>query len=163
MEGQLPCRSELSLPSPSAALFLAACTSDAGQKQTAGTIIGGIGGAIIGSQLGSGSGQIVATAIGTFAGALIGADIGKSLDRADQLAMRQAEARAHSAPIGDQIIWQNPDSGNSGSVTPVREGTNAQSGAYCREYQTVVTIDGRDQRAYGTACQQPDGSWEIIG
>ncbi len=150
-------------PLAAAALFLGACTGDAGQKQTAGTIIGGIGGAVIGSQIGSGSGQLVATALGTFAGALIGADIGKSLDRADQLAMRQAEQQAHSAPIGDQIVWNNPDSGNSGSVTPVREGTNARSGAYCREYQTMVTIGGREQRAYGTACQQPDGSWQVVG
>lgn len=149
-------------PLAAAALILGACTGDAGQKQTAGTIIGGIGGAVIGSQIGSGSGQLVATALGTFAGALIGADIGKSLDRADQLAMRQAEQQAHSAPIGDQIVWNNPDSGNSGSVTPVREGTNARSGAYCREYQTKVTIGGREQRAYGIACQQPDGSWQVV-
>jgi surface antigen len=149
-------------PLAMAALILGACTGDAGQKETAGTIIGGIGGAVLGSQIGGGSGQIVATAIGTFAGALIGNEIGKSLDRADQLAMRQAERRAHSAPVGEAIVWNNPDSGNYGSVTPVRDGRNAQSGAYCREYQTTVTIDGREQRAYGTACQQPDGNWEVI-
>lgn len=150
-------------PLAAAALILAACSGNAGQKETAGTIIGGIGGAVLGSQIGGGSGQIVATAIGTFAGALIGNEVGKSLDRADQLAMRQAEQQAHSAPIGDRIVWNNPDSGNSGTVTPVREGTNANSGAYCREYQTTVTVGGRDQEAYGTACQQPDGSWKVVG
>ncbi|NNE84037.1 MAG: glycine zipper 2TM domain-containing protein [Alphaproteobacteria bacterium] len=149
-------------PLAAAALILAACSGDAGQKQTAGTILGGIGGAVIGSQIGGGSGQIIATALGTFAGAMIGADIGKSLDRADQLAMRQAEQQAHSASIGEQIVWQNPDSGNYGSVTPVREGTQASSGSYCREYQTTVTIGGREERAFGTACQQPDGSWEVV-
>ena len=30
----------------------------------------------------------------------------------------------------------------------------------CREYQTTVIIDGREQRAYGTACLMPDGSWQ---
>ena len=150
-------------PLAAAALILAACSGNAGQKETAGTIIGGIGGAVLGSQIGGGSGQIVATAIGTFAGALIGNEVGKSLDRADQLAMRQAEQQAHSAPIGDRIVWNNPDSGNSGTVTPVREGTDANSGAYCREYQTTVTVGGRDQEAYGTACQQPDGSWKVVG
>ena len=150
-------------PLAAAALILAACSGNAGQKETAGTIIGGIGGAVLGSQIGGGSGQIVATAIGTFAGALIGNEVGKSLDRADQLAMRQAEQQAHSAPIGDRIVWNNPDNGNSGTVTPVREGTNANSGAYCREYQTTATVGGRDQEAYGTACQQPDGSWKVVG
>lgn len=150
-------------PLVAAALFLGACSGNAGQKETAGTIIGGIGGAVLGSQIGGGSGQIVATAIGTFAGALIGNEIGRSLDSADQLAMRGAEQRAHSAPVGERIVWNNPDSGNYGSVTPVREGNSARSGAYCREYQTTVTVGGREERAFGTACQQPDGSWKIVG
>ncbi|MDH3738564.1 MAG: RT0821/Lpp0805 family surface protein [Alphaproteobacteria bacterium] len=150
-------------PLVAATLVLAACSGNAGQKETAGTIIGGIGGAVLGSQIGGGSGQIVATAIGTFAGALIGNELGKSLDRADQLAMGQAEQRAHSAPIGEEIVWNNPDSGNYGTVTPVREGTSSSSGAYCREYQTTVTVGGRQQEAYGTACQQPDGSWKVVG
>lgn len=29
----------------------------------------------------------------------------------------------------------------------------------CREYQSTVLIDGRQQRAFGTVCRQPDGSW----
>ncbi len=149
-------------PLAAAALILAAC-EDAGQKETAGTVIGGVAGAVLGSQVGSGSGRLVATAIGTLAGAMIGSEIGKSLDRADQLAMAQAEQKAHTAPVGEKIVWNNPDSGNSGSVTPIRDGRNTQSNAYCREYQTTVVIDGREQSAYGTACQQPDGSWKVIG
>ncbi|MEA2778548.1 MAG: hypothetical protein QOK29_92 [Rhodospirillaceae bacterium] len=31
----------------------------------------------------------------------------------------------------------------------------------CREYQTNTIIDGKPQRAYGTACLQPDGTWRI--
>ena len=147
-------------PLAAAALILAAC-SDSGQKQTAGTVIGGVAGAVLGSQIGGGSGQLVAVAVGTLAGAMIGSEIGKSLDRADQLAMAQAEQQAHTAPIGEKIVWNNPDSGHSGSVTPVRDGRNAQTNAYCREYQTTVVIDGREQAAFGTACQQPDGSWKV--
>jgi surface antigen len=144
-----------------AALILAAC-EDAGQKETAGTVIGGVAGAVLGSQVGSGSGRIVATAIGTLAGAMIGSEIGKSLDRADQLAMAEAEQKAHTAPIGEKIVWNNPDSGHSGSVTPIRDGRNAQNNAYCREYQTTVLIDGEEQAAFGRACQQPDGSWKVV-
>lgn len=33
---------------------------------------------------------------------------------------------------------------------------------YCREFTKVVTIGGRAQNAYGQACQQADGSWEIV-
>lgn len=37
----------------------------------------------------------------------------------------------------------------------------AQQG-YCREYSTTIVVDGRTQPAYGTACQQPDGTWEAV-
>jgi hypothetical protein len=40
------------------------------------------------------------------------------------------------------------------------EGQN--QGQTCREYQSTTTIDGRPQRSYGTACLQPDGTWQIV-
>lgn len=41
---------------------------------------------------------------------------------------------------------------------------SAQAGQdrYCREYTRTVWIDGRAQSAYGTACLQPDGAWQIV-
>lgn len=33
---------------------------------------------------------------------------------------------------------------------------------YCREFTQVVDIGGRAESAYGTACMQPDGSWQIV-
>ncbi len=36
------------------------------------------------------------------------------------------------------------------------------NGTYCREYQQMVTVAGRKQESYGTACMQPDGSWKIL-
>jgi len=35
-------------------------------------------------------------------------------------------------------------------------------GRYCREFLQEVVIGGRKEQAYGTACRQPDGSWEVI-
>jgi hypothetical protein len=34
-------------------------------------------------------------------------------------------------------------------------------GRICREYQTTVQVDGREQPGYGTACLQTDGSWRL--
>jgi hypothetical protein len=31
----------------------------------------------------------------------------------------------------------------------------------CREFDTPVVINGQEQEAYGTACLQPDGSWQV--
>ncbi|PZP87063.1 MAG: hypothetical protein DI582_00945 [Azospirillum brasilense] len=33
---------------------------------------------------------------------------------------------------------------------------------YCREFNKVVTVGGQPAPAYGQACYQPDGSWQIM-
>jgi surface antigen len=132
-----------------------------GEKETAGTVIGGVGGAVLGSQVGHGSTRLVATATGTLLGAWIGNSVGKSLDRADQqYATQTANSALERYPDGQASTWKNPNSGHSGSTTPTR--TYQTADGPCREYQTSVVIDGRTQSAYGTACRQPDGSWKVV-
>ena len=145
-----------------AALALAACTETTGQKQSLGTLLGAVAGGVAGAQVGKGRGKVVATGVGAVLGALIGSEIGRSLDRADQLALQHTtQETLETAPIGTTSTWHNPDSGNSGTVTPTQ--TYRQSdGRYCREFTQTVTIGNRTEEAYGTACRQPDGSWQII-
>lgn len=38
----------------------------------------------------------------------------------------------------------------------------AGNGDYCREYTRQITIGNQVQMAYGTACQRPDGWWEVV-
>jgi hypothetical protein len=38
----------------------------------------------------------------------------------------------------------------------------APAAGFCREYQSTMTIGGRPQPVFGTACLQPDGSWRIV-
>ena len=40
--------------------------------------------------------------------------------------------------------------------------STAQAEEYCREYTKTVSVGGRAEQAYGTACYRPDGSWEIV-
>jgi len=82
------------------------------------------------------------------------------MDEVDRMKANQAINQAHSAPLGDTITWNNPDSGHSGTVTPVRDGTSS-SGQYCREFQQTVVIGGQVEEGYGVACRQPDGTWRI--
>lgn len=145
------------------ALSLAACETTGGQKQTGGTLLGGLGGAVAGAQFGNGTGRLAAVAAGTLLGALVGSEVGRSLDKADMDYANRANAQATSAPIGQPIRWNNPQSGNSGIVTPVRDGTDSATGAYCREFQQTVQIGGKTEQAYGTACRQPDGTWKVLG
>ena len=145
------------------ALSVAACEGQRyGQKQTGGAILGGIAGGLLGAQVGGGKGKLAATAVGTLLGVFVGSEIGKSLDRADQVyARRTAQGALESNPVGQASTWNNPDSGHSGTVTPVKTYQTAQ-GEQCREYQQTVTIGGRTETAYGRACRQPDGNWKIV-
>ncbi|MFQ5960850.1 MAG: RT0821/Lpp0805 family surface protein [Candidatus Methylomirabilales bacterium] len=144
---------------PPVPLVDGACLSN----QAAGAILGGAVGAVAGAQFGSGSERHAAIAVGTLIGAIIGSEVGASLDKVDQACAYHAEQQAHTAPIGQTIAWENHETGHSGTITPTREGYDTRTSRYCREYQTTVTIGGRTQQAYGTACRQPDGSWEIAG
>ncbi len=100
--------------------------------------------------------------MGAALGALIGSEVGKSLDRAHRLAMQHATQNTlETAPSGSTSSWSNPDSGNSGTVTPTQT-YQRSDGAYCREFTRTVTVGGRTQEACGTACRQPDGSLRII-
>ncbi len=141
---------------------LTGCATGMGPKETGGSIIGAGAGALAGSQIGGGRGKLVAVAVGTLAGALIGREIGVSLDRADKLAMeRNAQYSLEHTKTNTTTTWRNPDTGNTGSITPV-ETYQTQKGQYCREYIQNLTIAGKEQQAYGTACREPDGSWRII-
>jgi surface antigen len=142
------------------ALVLAGCAGQ-GQKQTGGTLVGAAAGGLLGAQFGSGAGKLAATAIGALAGAWIGNEVGTSLDNADKAAMKQSSQYALEATkTGHTSNWSNPDSGNSGTVTPTKTYQTVQ-GEYCREYQQTITVAGKTQEAYGTACRQPDGTWKV--
>ncbi len=132
-----------------------------GTKQTIGALGGAAAGGLLGAQVGKGKGQLAATAAGALLGALIGSEIGRSMDEVDRMRAEQAYSQAATAPVGQTIAWDNPDTGNYGSVTPIREGTKTATGEYCREFQQTVVIGGRQEDAYGVACRQPDGSWQI--
>jgi surface antigen len=82
-----------------------------------------------------------------------------ALNEAQMRAQEAAMAQATNAPLNEPIEWN--DSGSSGSVVPVRDG-HTNDGRACREFQQKVTIGGKTEQAYGTACQQPDGSWQIV-
>ena len=143
-------------------LVLGGCASqNSGAKQTGGTIIGGVGGALLGSAFGKGSGRLAAVAVGTLVGAMIGNEVGKTLDAADRAAIDRAEKRATQAPMGETISWDNPRSGNRGTITPVRQGEDTK-GRYCREFRQTIQVGDRLEEGYGTACRQEDGTWQIM-
>ena len=125
------------------------------------TSIGAFGGAAFGGLIaaaaGGGGAAIAGAVIG---GALLGGLAGNMLDQRDKRMAAEAQQRAlETAPTGQPVAWTNPDSGHSGTVTATR--TYQSGSGYCREFQNDVVIGGKSEKAYGTACRQPDGSWKV--
>ena len=127
-------------------------------KAILGSVLGAAAGAGIAAAAGGGAGAIVGAGVG---GALLGGFIGNRLDARDKRMASEAAQRAFEQNrAGQPTAWKNPDSGNSGSVTPTRTYQLA-NGQYCREYNQTIMIGGQQHQAYGTACRQPDGTWQI--
>ncbi len=126
------------------------------------TAVGGLGGAAAGGLLAAvAGGDAMGIAAGSILGGLIGGAIGSGMDAQDRRYVDQTANQAlENVPSGTSLGWNNPDSGNSGQVTPLRTYRTAR-GDYCREYQQTVVIGGQSQASYGTACRQPDGSWQV--
>jgi len=137
-------------------------TTGGGQKQSVGTLLGAIGGGLAGSQLGSGKGQLVGVAAGTLLGAFLGSEVGASLDRADAIYANQTANRAFEFNAADETSnWENPETGNSGSVTPTTQSYQVTNGQYCRQYEQEIFVEGQKQIATGTACRNEYGEWVI--
>ena len=88
---------------------------------------------------------------------LIGGAIGRSMDEADQACVAQTLEQASARQT---VAWSNPAGGRY-RVVPL-EGYEDREGRICRDYRTTATIEGRQRQLYGSACRQPDGSWQRV-
>jgi len=125
-------------------------------REIVGGLLGAAAGGLLGSKIGSGSGKTASVIGGTILGTLVGGSIGRSMDQVDQNCVGQVLERA---PNGQPVVWQDVDARKEYEVTPTRTYQHSD-GRYCREYQTLIVIDGREQQAHGMACRREDGLWE---
>lgn len=72
---------------------------------------------------------------------------------------RRAMARAVSADIDEPIRWN--DNGMAGATRTTREGTDSY-GRVCREFQQTIEIGDNFETAYGVACRNRDGDWDML-
>ncbi len=150
-----------------ASLFLAACSAtdqDANRKigATAGTVIGAVIGSKVGGSFNDGGGKIMGASLGAIFGSLIGKEIAKTMSDTDmERADTTAQDTMETANTGQTVQWSNPDSGNSGTYKPTGD-ARLVDGKDCRDFDSSIIIDGKEQTAIGRACRQPDGSWKIV-
>jgi hypothetical protein len=67
----------------------------------------------------------------------------------------------YSAPP-PPVVYAQPDPNRPLNAAPASAPYRTPDGRYCREYQAQVMVNGAPQASYGTACQQPDGSWRVV-
>ncbi len=48
------------------------------------------------------------------------------------------------------------------AASPAAPRLGSEVGQGCREYTSTVSVGGQLVQSYGTACQRPDGTWQII-
>ncbi len=141
---------------------LSGCAQMGINKQTGGAVLGGLAGGVIGAVFGSGTGQILGAIAGTLVGAFIGSEIGKRLDERDRLLMGQSTEEALESSLSAKVnTWRNPDTGHSGTVV-AKPAVEKPDGGICREFTQTVTAEGKTEKATGTACREPDGTWKVI-
>jgi surface antigen len=142
-----------------ALVFSACATAQDNPKTTVGALGGAAAGGLIGAAAG---GSPAAIAGGVILGGLLGGAVGNALDQRDkELAIKEAQQSLEYSKTGQSSQWQNPDTGNSGTFTPTNT-YQTPSGQYCREYTQEIIVAGERHESYGTACRQPDGSWQIV-
>ena len=154
-------RNILTAAALAATVVLTGCQTT-GPNQTLGTIGGGALGGYVGSTIGSGDGRLIATAIGVSVGMLLGGEIGRQYDQRDVATTGQI---LETKQTGTTHEWNNPDTGRTYAMTPTRTFQPVANGKYCREFIIQdATVAGRPgEQVYGTACRQPDGTWEMVG
>jgi surface antigen len=141
-------------------VILAACSSDPGPKEVGGTLVGAGAGALTGNAAGGAAGNRAAgAAAGAAIGGMLGNRIGAAMDDEDKRRAYAAQMQAlDKGPSGAPVAWRNPDSGRYGSIVPGP--AYDSNGRNCRQFTHTIYIDGKPQTARGTACRDPDGSWQ---
>jgi surface antigen len=138
-----------------------ASCSALGPKALTGAVAGAAGGAAIGALAGK---NAKGALIGAGAGLLVGLLAGKALDSHDCELAKAALQQMSSTPTGQQIAWNNPATGNKGTLTPTGDAAPAPDGRICRPYKRDVTLKTGEQTAgdLGTTCRTANGDWEAI-
>lgn len=141
---------------------LAGCGANGPNKEDTGMVLGGVAGGIVGNTIGKGRGNTLATVAGVLVGGIVGSQIGRNLDERDRVLAQEAEFEAlERGNSGVARQWRNPDNGRYGEIVPskpYKRGAND-----CRDYTHTVYMDGRPQQMRGTACRNPDGTWQNVG
>lgn len=78
-----------------------------------------------------------------------------------QLAAAAQQQALERGQAGQAIPWSNPANQHSGQIVPGEP--YKQGNSFCRTYTHTMYTGGQPQTSRGTACRQPDGTWNTVG
>ena len=110
-----------------------------GNKQTMGSVIGGIAGVLVGSQIGGGSGRTIAMIAGALAGGALGNWIGSNLDEKDRQELAASTQQALES--GKSVAWSSEHSGAKATIKPISSKTVTQQATVKRSAKITQVQD----------------------
>jgi surface antigen len=130
------------------------------QSDPAGVIGGALIGGLIGNRLGNRGNRAGPTVAGVVIGGLAGAALTSRMTCEDQsYAYRTYHEGLNRGP--GRYEWYNPQTRHRGEFY-VEDYYNDPYGHRCAEYSQTIWVQGRPEEATGYACQQPDGTWQLV-
>lgn len=135
------------------ALALAGCET-AGPNERTGTVVGGVGGTVVGGLIGGWKGAV----IGGLGGIIVGNLVGRDLDARER--ERVQRATYQSAMENRRVDWR--ESSNSYGYSQPTSDYYRSGVRECRNFDQVVTKNGRSYHENVTVCRNPDGTWSSI-
>jgi surface antigen len=134
----------------------ASWADDCHRDHNAGTVLGAIGGGVIGGLASHGNGLAIAG--GVIGGGLIGNAISRDIDCEDRDYAGRAYQDAFDGDVGQRYEW-NGRHGNHGYVVVNTE--YRRDGHRCRDFTQVVWHHDERFERNGTACRR-DGEWRVL-
>lgn len=134
------------------------CRPEMFDQRDIGGLVGAAAGGFSGSRFSKSNDTLAATAIGALIGAAVGHRAGGGIARSEEVCFSQSFEYVADR---ETIAWMDPVAGVHYAVTPTKT-VKALDGRFCREYTARATVNGQAAGTFGTACRQPDGSWELI-
>ncbi len=127
-----------------------------GRDHTTGSILGAVGGGVIGGTASHGNGLAILG--GALLGGLAGNAISRDLDCNDRPYAARSYDDSFRGRVGERHEWSNGP--NRGYVVTDRE--YRRRGQLCRDFTQVVYRRGREIDRHGTACRSRNGEWQFM-
>lgn len=133
------------------------------EPDPAGIIAGALIGGLIGNAVGRGGARAGATVAGVVVGGVAGAALTSHVECEDRSYIYRSYYDGFNGGREDRAYpWRNPGNGHHGEVRVEHYYTDPD-GFRCVHFTQSVNIDGDRSVRRGTACQEPDGTWAVVG